>query len=136
MSENPYAVYVVVDPYFGERLSSLPIGAPVWIVSSPVNRPVAERLWKERPAPTHLAGITTYGYSADASSEENLLNELSTIDLHHGPYSANPPYSTIEVFGTPLSDKISVALTDYGFNQFSSTTDGFVATRKTSHSQT
>jgi hypothetical protein len=47
MSEKPYTVYVVVDPNFGERLASLPIGIPVWIVDTPSNKPVAQRLWRD-----------------------------------------------------------------------------------------
>jgi len=136
MSEKPYTVYVVVDPNFGERLASLPIGIPVWIVDAPSNKPVAQRLWRERAEVNHLTGITTYNFLQDASPEETLLEELDTIDLHHGPYSADPPFTRIEVFGTPFSETIRLALADYGFNQFSSTTDGFVATRQIPTPQT
>ena len=130
MSDKPYAVYVVVDPQFGERLRLLPTDIPVWIVDTPINKPVAQLLWKERPQLNHLTGITTYTYSETASPEDNFLKELDMIDLHHGQYSANPPYTIIEVFGTPLSDKIKLLLAEYGFHQFSSTDDGFVATRQ------
>ncbi len=40
----PYKVYVVADGEFGGRLAALPVGVPVWIVRTPVNRSVAERL--------------------------------------------------------------------------------------------
>jgi hypothetical protein len=136
MSDQTYAVYVVVDPDFGERLVSLPPGVPVWIVDTPVNKPVAQRLWRERPQVNPLTGITTYNFSGDASPEENLLKELDTIDLHHGSYSANPPYTRMEVFGARLSDKIKFALADYGFHEFSPTTGGFVATRQVRAAQT
>jgi hypothetical protein len=129
-------VYVVVDPNFGERLTTLPVGVPVWIVDTPVNKAVALRLWKERPELDHLTGITIYSYSEEASAEENLLKELDVIDLHHGSCSADPAYTRIWAFGTPLSEKIKLALADYGFHEFSSTTDGFVATRQIPTSQT
>src|SRR5579862_2203251 len=115
MNEQPYNVYVVVDRAFGERLTSLPIGAPVWIVDAPTNTDVAHRLWQERPTENHLTGITTFNISLDDSPEENLISELDMIDLHHGIYSADPPNKRIHVFGTPLSENIKVAFADYGF---------------------
>jgi hypothetical protein len=129
MTAEPYMVYVVVDPIFGERLTSLPFGAPVWIVDTPTNRPVVERLWRERPEAGHLSGITIFNDRKGASPEEVLIDELDMIDLHHGSYSHKAPYTKIHVFGTTLSEKIEVELAEYGFNHFSSTPDGFVAGR-------
>jgi len=130
MSDRTYTVVMVVDPAFGERLASLPLGAPVWIVNTPTNKLVAQRLWSERPEVNHLTGITTFNISEGASREEILLDELDAIDLHHGSYSADPPYTRIEVLGAPFSDKIRLALAEYGFQHFSRTTDGFVAMRQ------
>lgn len=129
MSGPPYTVYVVVDPNFGERLASLPIGVPVWIVDTPANKPVAKRLWVKRVGVTHLNGITTYSIREGALPEENLLQELYGIDLHHGCYSHTPPYTKIEVLGTVLSENIRIALAAYGFNHFSPTPEGFTASR-------
>jgi len=129
MNEEPYAVYVVVDPNFGEQLAALPAGVPVWIIDTPANKAVAVRLWKERPTPNHLTGITTYNVAKNASSEDNLINELEGIDLHHGRYSHTPPYTKIQVFGTSPSDRIRTALAKFGFDEFSSTANGFTATR-------
>jgi hypothetical protein len=42
MAAVPYKVYVVVDREFGEKLSDLERGMPVWIVDTPTNRPVAQ----------------------------------------------------------------------------------------------
>src|SRR5882762_7239048 len=130
MTDHPYRVCVVVDPEFGERLASLPLDVPVWIVDTPANKAVAQRLWKERQQNDHLTGITTFNFLADASREETLIDEFDMIDLHHGSYSADPPYTQIEVFGAPLSDKIEFVLAEYGFHEFSPTSDGFLATRQ------
>jgi hypothetical protein len=46
-----------------------------------------------------------------------LLAELDTIDLHHGSYSADPPYTVLEVLGTPLTAKAKNELSAYGFNR-------------------
>ena len=124
----PYKVIVVVDPEFGEQLARLPAGVPVWIVDTDANRPVAHRLWNERPDENHLTGITTFRIT-NPSPEENLIQQLSAIDLHHGPDSADPPYSELEVIGTPLTERVKSALAEFDFDQFSSTQRGFLAAR-------
>jgi hypothetical protein len=123
-------LYVVVDPTFGERLASLPAGVPVWIVDTPTNSPVARRLWKERPNANQFTGITTYRVPADTSPEENLINELDTIDLHQGIHSAEPPYMQLEVIGTSLSERIKSELAEYGFVEFHLTPNGFRTVRQ------
>jgi hypothetical protein len=125
----PYKVYVVVDREFGERLTNLAPGVPVWIVNTPLNRTVAERLWKERNQQGYLTGITTFDDLESSSAEDLLLWELDTIDLHHGPQSADPPYTILEVLGTPLSDRIRAELSQYGFDEFHPSAGGFSAVR-------
>jgi hypothetical protein len=123
----PYRVRVVVDASFGERLATLPAHDPVWIIDSPSNTPVAHRLWKERPAANHLTGITTFKPRSASSPEDELLAQLNTIDLHHGQYSANPPYSIIEVIGCPPSERVRAAFAEFGFGVDSISSDGFIA---------
>ena len=123
-------VYVVVDPHFGEKLALLPPGSPVWIVDTPANKPVAERIWRERPDENHLDGVTTFCIYSD-SPEENFLGELGTIDLHHGPYSSDPPYRRFKVIGVPVSEKIKLATAEYGFEEFRTKGDSFAAIRQT-----
>ena len=127
---SPPKVYVVVDRNFGERLAELPRGVPVWIVDTPSNKPVAQRLWKERPNESHLTGITTFNDMESSSPEELLIAELDSIDLHHGVYSADPPYAVIEVLGARLTDSAKHALAAYGFNEFQETPGGFAAIRQ------
>ena len=123
---------MVVDPNFGERLASLPLGVSVWIIDTPINKAVANRLRKARANLSHLTGITTYNIIEDASPEENLLEELDMIDLHH----PNPPFTRIEIFGAHLSDNIKLVFADYGFDQFLATADGFAAIRQSPASKT
>jgi hypothetical protein len=125
----PYKVYVVVEREFGEQLAKLPPEAPIWIVNTPPNRAVAERLWKERNQQGHLEGITTFNDSKASSAEDLLVSELNTIDLHQGAYSASPPYTILEVLGAPLSDRIKTELSGYGFDEFHPTSAGFCAVR-------
>lgn len=125
----PYKVCVIVDRDFGERLASLEKGVPVWIVDTPTNRPVAQRLWNECQGADHLTGVTTFHNIKSASPEELLLAELDTIDLHHGSYSATPPYTVLEVVGSSLTANIQNALGAYGFNEFCESLRGFTAKR-------
>jgi hypothetical protein len=128
----PYKVYVVVDREFGERLTALGPGVPVWIVDTPINSAVAQRLWKERPNDNHLSGITTFRDWDSSTPEDLFVSELDMIDLHHGSHSSDPPYTTLEVLGTPLTERIKAALSEYGFTEFRGSSEGFLATRQTS----
>jgi len=125
----PYKVCVIVDREFGERLAGIESGVAVWIVDTPANKPVAKRLWKERPDEHYLTCITTFNDWNPASPEDLLIGEFDIIDLHHGSYSTATPYTIIEVFGAPLSEKIKVKLAEYGFNEFHSAATGFSAVR-------
>jgi hypothetical protein len=129
MAAVPYKVYVVVDREFGERLSDLEKGVPVWIVETPTNKPVAQRIRNERPDESHLTGITTFNDLPSLSPEEMLLDKLDTIELHHGSHSADPPYTVIEVLGTGFSANARNVLSEYGFSEFKANSMGFTATR-------
>ena len=128
---EPYRVYVVVDRDFGENLTAIDPGVPVWIVDTPVNRAVAERLRKQRPHENHLTGITTFRDWNSSTPEDLFVSELDMIDLHHGSHSSDPPHTVVEVVGTALSEGIRAALSEYGFNEFRPRSEGFVATRQT-----
>jgi hypothetical protein len=125
-----YKVYVVVDRDFGERLNTLETGVPVWMVDTPTNKTAAQRRWQELPEPNHLTGVTTFSDIDSASSIELLLAEIDTIDLHHGTYSADPPYTILEVIGSRLTGEIKEALAVYGFDEFKESETGFCATRQ------
>jgi len=125
----PYTVYVVVDREFGDRLSELAADVPVWIVNTTLNRTAAQSLGKERKHEDHLRGVTTFEGSESSSPEDLLVSQIDTIDLHHGIYSASPPYTIFEVLGAPLSDRIKAELSKFGFTEFSATRKGFCASR-------
>ena len=125
----PYTVCVVVDREFGDRLSELAAEVPVWIVNTTLNRTAAQQLWKERKHEDHLRGVTTFEGSESSSPEDLLVSQIDTIDLHHGIYSASPPYTILEVLGAALSDRIKAELSKFGFTEFSATPKGFCASR-------
>jgi hypothetical protein len=128
MAGAPYKVYIVVDREFGDKLAEIE-GAPVWIVDTPINKAVVRRLWSEHPQQNHLTGITTFDDFESSSPEDILLGQFDTIDLHHGVYSANRPYTVIEVVGTPLTARVENELSEYGFNKFFASPAGFTAKR-------
>jgi hypothetical protein len=113
-----YRVFVVLDTEYGERLEELNSAGPVWIVDIPKNREAAHKIWDVDPNRSHLHGITTFKINGDSSREENLLNELDTIDLHHGIYSADPAYTVLEIVGVRMNERIKTELAKFGFNQF------------------
>jgi hypothetical protein len=122
----PYTVYVVVEREFGEHLAEFAPGVPVWIVNTPLNRVLAQRLWKHNPK-GHLTGITRFSDSKSSSAADLLVSELDKIDLHHASHSANPPYTILEVTGASLSDRIKAQLSQYGFDEFRPSAAGFRA---------
>jgi hypothetical protein len=126
-SIDAYRVIIVLDREYGERLSQL--AAPIWIVDTPQNRAAAEKRWAADSNRRHLDGVTTFKTMNDLTPEDVLIGELDPIDCHHGIYSANPPYTMVEVIGTSISDRLRRKLSQFGFNQFDSTPQGFYATR-------
>jgi hypothetical protein len=128
-----HRVYVVVDRAFGEKLTLLARGTPVWIVDTSANGKVAKRLWAGTQEHDHLRGVTTFPDVPSSSAEELFLMELDTIDLHHGAHSSDPPYSSLEVIGTPLTERVKVTLGDYGFTECAETDRGFMASRSQQH---
>jgi hypothetical protein len=126
---DAYRVVVVLDREYGDRLSALAKAGPVWIVDTPLNRSAAQKIWAVDANRSHLDGVTTFKTGDDNSPEDSLLNELDTIDLHHGTYSADPPYTVLEVVGAEINERVKTGLSEFGFNEFQTTANGFRAVR-------
>lgn len=129
MNQGPYIVTIILDRNYGERLTELPSGQPIWIVDTLSNRVAAEKVWAQHPNADYLTGVTTFKSGDDQSAEDMLLGEFDTIDLHHGWYSAALPYTVVNVIGVELNEIIETTLSEYGFNEFQSTVAGFRAVR-------
>ena len=129
MSTAPYAVSIVLNRSYGPRLGELSKGRPIWVVDSPGNRHCAQQLWSEFPTRNHLDGITLFGSPEGRSPEQTLIDIMDTIDLHHGIYSADPPYTVIRVIGATPTSEVRQVLASYGFDSFTPTDDGFDAVR-------
>ncbi|MGA2206779.1 MAG: hypothetical protein ABSG10_08610 [Terracidiphilus sp.] len=100
----------------------------MWVVDSPTNRNSAQKAWAELPERNHLDGVTVFK-SAASDPAQMLIDEMGTIDMHHGVYSAEPAYTVIRVIGCELKTEVRETLGEFGFNSFSRTDEGFEATR-------
>jgi hypothetical protein len=128
MSSDRYSVSIVLDRSYGPRLRELLRAGPVWAVDSPANRDCARQLWSEHPANDHLNGITIFK-AEDRSPEQMLMDQMGTIDEHHGIYSAVAPYTAVRVVGRSLTPEVRQFLGRFGFESFTSTEEGFAAVR-------
>jgi len=128
---EPYQVFVIIDRDYGQSLAELAQRGPVWIIDTVANRIAAQQIWAANPNRSHLDGVTTFKFDKRISSEDILINELDTIDLHHGAYSANPPYTVLEVIGTGITARLRIELSQFGFDEFHETAQGFRAVRST-----
>ena len=129
MSERPHCVHVVVDLHYGERIRDLPEDEPAWVVDSPDNHPIVQALRREDEALDQFTGITSFKCNPDDRPEDLLISILSAVNLHHGEYSHDPPYSILDVIGTPWSDAIQAELDQFQFFEHEATPGGFVARR-------
>ncbi len=128
MQTDSYVVSVVLDEEYGDDLAHLLQVGPVWIVDTDTNRLAAERAWTSSPNGHHLHGVTLFKVTA-ASAEDTLSNTIGEIDLHHGVYSANPPYTVLNVIGTSITDRLRDELSEYGLDHFHLSGSGFRAVR-------
>jgi len=132
MADAPNTVTIVVDPEFGDRLYAVAKETPVWIVDTPVNRAATEVVRAQNPEHHHPGGVTTFQIARNATPEEWCANILATVDLHHGEYSHDPPYTVVEVIGAPLTIRLRQTFSEYELNAFVEKEDGFGASRSIS----
>ena len=120
-----YAVAIVVDPEFGSRLVELAERIEVWACASSENSALIRRLWQVGSVKT----VTEFKVSSGADAEEWLLEVVGDVDLHHGSYSHDPPWETLEVYGCAASPQVRRALQEFGDGEFVETSGGFNFTR-------
>ena len=124
-------VFVVLDKNFGLNLATLAKEGSVWIIDTPTNKVAAQQIWKGN-ADQPQSYVTTFIASDNLSPEDIFVDEMKDIDLHHGKHSVDPPYTTLDVIGIPLTENVQRELAAYGFDQFEGTVHGFRATRSLS----
>ncbi|WP_176060191.1 hypothetical protein [Paraburkholderia sp. BCC1876] len=123
-------VALIVDPDFSARIQEVVARVRhTWVVATPANVAVAEQIWRALPKPPELnmeGGITTFiQYGVDREGWCDAI--LDSVDDHHNCYSYDPGYSILEVYGTPLTERLRSALVEFGFSVFTPTEYGFCA---------
>ena len=129
MSGTSSKVHLIVAPDYGERLAALSFGEPTWVADTSINGPVISRVRSSssNSSGKKSANITSFTVAPNQTSEEWLLNILSTLEEHHGQNSQTPPYSVLRVVGTSLSPRVKTELEIFGFARFENSSDGFIA---------
>jgi hypothetical protein len=128
MQSSSAKLHLIVAPEYGERLTGLPCGEPVWVADTPSNKSVIQRMWSQK-----REGITSFQVAPAATPEDWLLSVLDQVELHHGEYSQSPPYSALQVVGTGMPQRLRAELESCGFKQFEDTRDGFIAHKATAN---
>lgn len=129
MAERINQVLLVLDRDYDGELASVPANTHVWLVDSPANRQVAANYRALHGGTGLETGATTFKALDDDPASETCLKVLGDIDLHHGEYSSDPPYTVLEVVGARLSASVKRAIEALGFSKFERTEVGFRATR-------
>jgi hypothetical protein len=124
---------VVVDPDYAVHLERAAQTAPLWIVSTQMNREACEQLWMNHPYSDHRenGAITCYKTLDPQDRLGSLLGVVPALETHHGEVQDNelvfPTGFVLEVIGLALADDVTDALREIGFTSFIQTTDGLQA---------
>jgi hypothetical protein len=124
-----YTVAIVVDPDARGYVVELAARFHVWARGTKANLRVAQDCWSSNPDHSLERGITTFDSDVSQQPEEALISILPTVDEHHGEHSHDPPWDSIEVFGTTATAKVRATLSEYGVTEFFVTPTGFVCRR-------
>jgi hypothetical protein len=114
MAAVPHKVAIVVDPDFGDRLFALAGRMHVWVCDTPGNRAAAALIWGDDPNYDLESGVTTFKFAPNASRPEVAAAVLGDVDLHHGEFSHDPPWSVIEVIGCSPTESLVAAFAAFG----------------------
>jgi hypothetical protein len=113
MMETPTRVAIVVELDFSGALEQLAERMHVWVVDTPPNRAIAEKVWG-RGSGDRTHGITTFDIDATAAPEMWVVEFLNTVDEHHGLRAEWASDVELEVWGVGLTANIRGALQELG----------------------
>ena len=115
-------VAVVLQPE-SQQVESMASAMPVWAVESPSNRLAAERFWSKFPnANQRDIGLTLF--KSDLNHRyDSLVGVLDMLEEHH--WGLRQLY----VVGLELTEQVQADMQVLGFNAYTPTAQGFVATK-------
>jgi hypothetical protein len=102
----------------------------VWAPEDAGNKVIAETTKAQPPQHWNDCGVTLYYDDGTETPEEKLLSLLETIDLHHGEYSHDPPWTSLRIYGLDATSKVRKVLAEYGVDKFEEFDGGFCASRR------
>ncbi|WP_263368182.1 hypothetical protein [Edaphobacter bradus] len=117
---------IVLDPIY-PGLEQMADQMPVWAIDSVAHRATAERMWQLQGTSNAFRGITLFKVKDAGDAEDNCINVIGNVDLHHGVYSSGERISMLIVVGALPSNRVIDELKLYDFETFEMTPDGFVA---------
>lgn len=82
-----------------------------------------------RRSPTVIIWMEVFKAEGDRPPAQILIDQIDTIDMHHGVYYADPAYTVVRVIGTELVPEIRAVLGRFGFDSFMAIESGFEAVR-------
>jgi hypothetical protein len=120
-----HSVAIVVDTAFGANLEKLAERVHVWVIDTPDNRAVAERMWARAGGRYSLnSGITTFQAVLNGGPEQNVAEVLATVEEHH------PTCDRIEVFGAQPESVVRAEFETWGYIDLAPRPGGFVALKR------
>ena len=122
---HPLSVLLIVDPLFGTRLEDLDVDFDIWLVNSTANSLAAQSFWNKSKQES-LGSLTTFSPYGDTPIEW-ACGSLENIETHHGSYSQDRAYDTLQVIGVDPRSELPEAFVDAGFTSIERTNDGFIA---------
>ncbi|HYF13518.1 MAG TPA: hypothetical protein VD971_00450 [Phycisphaerales bacterium] len=125
---SPHEVAIVVDPDFGEALRPLSRRMHVWTIQSPTNQPVIDLIWQEPGEYSLECGVTSFPRE-DEPLRELFADVVADVELHHGVWAHDPPWTVLHSYGIGVTDHVRETLAEYGVDQIEERPDHFVATR-------
>lgn len=108
-------VFSILDTLFSEKVVALSADYPVWIIDSPLNRPVVHQLWQQSRQGD--LSLTIFNNTQDVSIEDKLLGIFLAVDEHHGETSfcSEEAYTRLTVLGLPPTREVEELLADIEF---------------------
>lgn len=96
---------VVVAFYDLRASEASDLGDAFWLADTPINRAIAEEAWVTKSTHSNSA---TFQASSDAVEDDDVLERLGDIDLHH------PKWSEVEFLAVPLTPELQKRLLGCG----------------------
>jgi hypothetical protein len=80
-----------------------------------------------RDDPAGASRFTVFSFDRAGDIEEQVLDVINEVDLHHGSSGGQPALRRLDVYGTALTEPVSAMLEKFGLSSTEATAGGFSA---------